>query len=125
MRHLGSLGSEENGNQLIEFLGLLPLIIMAGLIVFQLILAGQTISAANSAAREAARAATVCEDWYGAAVRASLGYDGNREVLPPTREGDMTVVRVRLRVPTLKIPYLETMMPWITGKGAVRREKCP
>jgi hypothetical protein len=113
--------TRQDGNQLIEFLGLFPLLIMLGMVIFQLVLAFQTISVAASAAREAARAAAVCEDYQTAARNASLGYDGNREV--SVVGGEMTSATVRLRVPTLKIIYLDSVMPWITSKAAVRTEQ--
>ena len=50
---------DKKGIETIEFIGLFPLILLALLIIWQLMLVGYTVIIAASAAREGARAAVV------------------------------------------------------------------
>jgi Flp pilus assembly protein TadG len=119
-RNFHSVFSNEDGSEIIEFLGLLPLLLMIGLIIVQVLLAGQTIMVANSAAREGARAAAVCEDVGGAVVRASPGFSPQIQRIP---NGTEVTVKVSLQVPTIGIRFLQTMMPIVTGSSTMRFER--
>jgi pilus assembly protein CpaE len=88
----------QTGQATVEFVGVLPLVVLVGLLLWQAVVAGQAISLAGGAARAAARAAAV-----GAAPDAAA-----RSVLPPrlhdglrvTRRSDGSV-RVVVRVPAV------------------------
>jgi hypothetical protein len=119
-RRVRELHEQEEGAEIIEFLGLLPFLLMVGLIIVQFMFAGQTIMVALSSAREGARAAVVCENIYGAVARASPGFAPQVMV---TRGANDIRVTVGLQVPTIDIPYVNTLMPMIYQSATMRREK--
>jgi pilus assembly protein CpaE len=85
--------AQEAGQATVEFLGLLPLLVLIALLGWQALVAGQAAWLAGSAAREAARARALGHDPLAAARRA----------LPPRLRTDLHVSRdgddgVRLRV---------------------------
>jgi pilus assembly protein CpaE len=88
----------ERGQASVEFVAVLPAVVLVALIVWQLALAGQTAWLAANAARVGARAAAVGQD-ARAAARSSLP-DSLEHDLKVTR-GDDGVVRVGVRVPIL------------------------
>ncbi len=112
--------SREDGAEMIEFLGLLPILLMVGLIIVQLLLAGQTMMVALSAAREGARAAVVCEDVGSAVARASPGF--SPQISIQDGADDVKVV-VGLQIPTIDIPYVHTLMPVVQENATMRKEK--
>src|SRR4051794_884379 len=87
----------EEGQASVEFVGLLPLLVVVALVAWQGVVAGQAWGMAGAAAREAARAAALGADPEAAA----------RSVLPGalrdgvTVDGDGDGVRVRLAVPVV------------------------
>jgi pilus assembly protein CpaE len=90
--------AREDGQATVELVALLPAIVLACAIAWQLVLAGQTVWLAAHAARAAARAEVV-----GADARAAA-----RSALPRTLERGLRVsdagggrVRVRVTVPLL------------------------
>lgn len=89
---------EERGQASLELVGTLPFVLLAALVAWQLVLAGQTLWMSGHAARVAARAEAVGRDPARAA----------RSALPDALERGLRVerrraggVRVRLRVPLL------------------------
>ncbi len=116
---LEQLAAREEGAEIIEFLGLLPILLMVGLIIVQLLLAGQTMMVALSAAREGARAAVVCESVGGAVARASPGFAPQISVQDGAN--DVKVV-VGLQVPTIDIPFVHTLMPVVSESATMRKE---
>src|SRR5438128_2137472 len=86
------------GQATVEFVALLPLIAVVGLLLWQAVVAGEAASLAGSAARAASRADALGRSVDGAA----------RSVLPPRLQDGLTVVRrsdgsvrVRVRVPAV------------------------
>lgn len=84
------------GQATVELVGVLPLVALVGLLLWQAVVAGQAASLAGSAARSAARAAALGREPDGAA----------RAVLPPRLHDGLRVakrrdgsVRVLVRVP--------------------------
>jgi pilus assembly protein CpaE len=88
----------QRGQASVEFVAVLPAVILVALIVWQLALAGQTAWLAANAARVGARGAAVGQD-AAAAARSSLP-DSLERGLKVTR-GDGGVVEVGVRVPIL------------------------
>ena len=86
----------ERGQATIELLGVVPVLIAAGLVVWQLVLVGHTAWLSAHAARAAARAELVDEDAV-AAARSALP-DGLEKGLEVERDDDGGT-RVRVPVP--------------------------
>jgi hypothetical protein len=86
----------ERGQASVELLGVLPALLLAGLVAWQLILAGQAAWLAGNAARVGARAAAV-GDAPTRAARSSLPASLRRGMRVAERDGSVTV-RVRLPV---------------------------
>jgi hypothetical protein len=92
-------GGREEGQASVEMAALLPLVVLVGALLWQAVVAGQTLWLSGAAARAAARAAAVGADAEAAA----------RNVLPPRLErglqvrstSDGTAVHVTLRVPSV------------------------
>jgi TadE-like protein len=98
MSHLRDMLRMEPGQAAVELVAVLPLVLLAGLLAWQLVLAGHTAWLCANAARVAARAEAVGGDPRAAA----------RSALPGPLEGGLRVervragvVRVRVRVPLL------------------------
>lgn len=98
MRFFPSAARGERGQASVEFVGVLPFVLLAGLVAWQLVLAGHTAWLAGNAARVAARADAVGRD----AER------GARSALPRSYEPGLVVrrlpgggVRVSVGVPLL------------------------
>lgn len=95
---LGAL-SCERGQASVELVGTLPFLLLAGLVAWQLALAGHASWAVANAARVAARADAVgrdAEEAARSALPARL-----RERLRVDRDEDTGALRVRARVPLL------------------------
>jgi TadE-like protein len=91
---------DERGQAAVEFVGVLPFVFVAGLIAWQLVLAGHVAWDAAGAARSGARAALVGRN-AGAAARAALP--------APLRSGTRVVAAggrgVRVSVPIPLVLY--------------------
>src|SRR5436309_14170523 len=92
--------ASQRGQATVEFVGTLPLVLLAGLIAWQLVLVGHVAWSAAGAARSGARAALVGRD----AGRAA------RSALPPplrsgTRVGRLAGGGVRVSVPVPLVVY--------------------
>jgi pilus assembly protein CpaE len=88
----------ESGQASVEAVAILPLLLLAAMVAWQLVLTGQTLWLCEGAARSAARA-----DLVGASARAAA-----RNALPRALERGLSVervrgggVRVEVRVPLL------------------------
>jgi hypothetical protein len=87
---------DERGQASVELLGVLPCVLLAGLVAWQLVLAGHTLWLTSQAARVAARAHAVDRD-AKAAARSALPRSLERGLrVRRRREGG---VRVEVRVP--------------------------
>lgn len=117
--------ADEQGVELVEFIGILPLLLVVTLIGFQIFLVGHTMVVAASAAREGARALAVCprEDVAGAIQRASPGY--TPEIREQSRGGTTSRVVVALQIPTIRIAhFIEERMPKVAASATMRTERC-
>lgn len=111
---------DERGSELIEFVGMFPLVILAALIAWQFILVGYAGIVAAGAAREGARAAAVEKDVAAAVQAASAGL---RCEVDYAGGGEMRTVRVRVQVPKVALPFLGNVeYPWVYASAVMRRE---
>ena len=88
----------ESGQASVEMVGLLPAVVLAAAVAWQLALAGHAAWACANAARVAARAQLVGED-ARVAARSALPRHLERGLRVRTRDG--SAVRVTVRVPLL------------------------
>lgn len=120
-----SLQAHELGAELIEFIGILPWLLIVALIIWQIYLAGHTIVVTASAAREGARTFAVCGGNAGQAVdavnRASPGYHPRVEL---GGGSGSVIVTVYNQIPTIPIPYLNQIMPEARSRAIMRQERC-
>lgn len=132
---------KQNGNVLIELALILPLLLLfiSGIVQFGFILNAKI--AANSAAYEAARTATISDDPYSAAAAAVEGYAngslpgwkfGERLKslinIPNTDPGTIITVEVIYSVPVffsgvIRFPDMANGFTDIKGKAAMRIEE--
>lgn len=114
---------EEEGVELIEFIGVLPLIFIMILIGWQFFLAGHTIISGMHGAREGARAMAVCGDAVSAVRRASPSYSPQ---VAPFASGNAVGVKVTYAVPMVRIPYIfnDTHQIPLTFQATMRKERC-
>lgn len=110
-RALDRYWQEQRGSQTIELAGLLPILVLTTLLIWQVTLAAYTVVVAEAAARDAARAAAVGNDPTLAARRAVSGLSVHVECVPddcnPIDAGYGLEVTVRVTVvsPTVA-PFL-------------------
>jgi len=111
---------DKKGIETIEFIGLFPLILLALLIIWQLMLVGYTVIIAASAAREGARAAVVDKNPYLAVEQVS---SGRAEVVSITG-GEMKSVKVRARIPKINLPLIGYLpnLPYVYQTATMRYE---
>ncbi|MFC9591816.1 TadE/TadG family type IV pilus assembly protein [Streptomyces sp. NPDC056944] len=111
---------DDRGQVAVEFLGMVPLILLTLALLWQVVLVGYTYTLAGNAADEAARACAVGDDGPGAARR---HIDGAWSVSGGDCEpGDgMVRVRVEVQVPAL-VPGFGGLFPVVGEAGAVREE---
>jgi hypothetical protein len=92
---LSRLRHSQRGQASVELLGALPLVLLAGLAAWQLVLAGHTLWLSAHAARAAARADAVGED-PSRAARSALPSSLERGLRVTRRPGGGITVRVRV-----------------------------
>ena len=89
----------QDGQASVELVALLPLVVLVGALLWQAVVAGQTLWLAGAAARAAARAAAVGGDAEAAARGALPGrLERGLRVRPDT---DDAGVRVAVRIPSI------------------------
>ncbi|MFJ3900784.1 TadE/TadG family type IV pilus assembly protein [Streptomyces sp. NPDC090025] len=92
----------DRGQVAVEFVGMLPLILLTLALLWQCVLIGYTYTLAGNAADEAARAAAVDDDCAAAARRDLEGAWASRAAIScGGPSGGMVHVTVRLPVPVL------------------------
>ena len=89
------LRTGERGQATVEFVALLPLLVLVGFAAWQAAVAGQAIWLAGSAARAAARAEAIGAD-PGPAARAALPPRLERDLLVRPRDDGGVAVTVRI-----------------------------
>ncbi|MEU0403904.1 TadE/TadG family type IV pilus assembly protein [Streptomyces sp. NPDC006197] len=112
---------EDRGQVAVEFVGMVPLILLTLALLWQVVLVGYTYTLAGNAADEAARACAVGDDGPAAAGRhidgawsASGGDCGDTS-------GGMVHVQVQVQVPAL-VPGFGGLFPVTAEAGAVLEE---
>ncbi|HEX2234363.1 MAG TPA: hypothetical protein VHG69_13470 [Thermoleophilaceae bacterium] len=108
----------ERGQASVELIGVLPCVLLAGLVAWQLVLAGHTLWLTSQAARVAARAHAVGRD-ATAAARSALPRSLERGLrVRRRREGGVSVeVRVPLVVRRWKSPVAVAASSSFGGPG--------
>lgn len=111
-------GASERGQASVELVTMLPLVLLVGLLIWQLALVGHTAWLTANASRNAARADTV-----GGSARAAA-----RSALPQSLERDLEVerlgtggVRVGVRVPILIRAWRSAIR--VSATSALGRER--
>ncbi|WP_086827365.1 TadE/TadG family type IV pilus assembly protein [Streptomyces sp. NRRL B-24572] len=111
---------DDRGQVAVEFLGMVPLILLTLALLWQVVLVGYTYTLAGNAADEGARAQAVGEDCDSAA-RKHLDSAWSAEVNCSSPGDGMSYAEVELQVPVL-VPGLGGLFP-VRGKaGAVDEE---
>ncbi|RSS55272.1 pilus assembly protein [Streptomyces sp. WAC01280] len=112
---------DDRGQVAIEFLGMVPLILITLALLWQVVLVGYTYTLAANAADEGARACAVGGDGPAAASR---HIDGAWTISGggcDEGDGDMVHVKVTLGVPAL-VPGIGDVFSVVGEAGAVREE---
>jgi hypothetical protein len=123
-----ALGRDERGIELVEFVGFVPIVLLAVAIGWQFFLVGYTGVVASSAAREGARAAATREDVGRAVTWGSPDFDGRRSWnvsgVCPDYAGTPIAVQVELEVPHVTLPFLGALnaYPKVTAVATMRCE---
>ncbi|MFB7373332.1 TadE/TadG family type IV pilus assembly protein [Streptomyces sp. NPDC056222] len=115
----------DEGQVAVEFLGMVPLILLTLVLLWQCVLVGYTFTLAGNAADEAARAGAVGGDCGEAGTRHLDGAwaSGASVSCAPSGSGDMVTATVRLKVPVL-FPGAISFPFTVTGEaGAVKEEE--
>jgi len=103
--------------ELIEFIGVVIIILLVGLVIWQFMWFAHASMIANSAAEEGARAAAVYEPVGPAVERSSPGYEVSWSSTGCGGKGTIATVTVRLRVPVTWIPFVELPEIWTQGRA--------
>ena len=108
---------DERGMELLEFIGVVIIVVMVALIIWQFMWFAHASMIANSAAQEGARAAAVYEPVGPAVERSSPGYEVSWSSTGCGGKGAIVTVTVRLRVPLTWIPFVELPEIWTQGRA--------
>jgi hypothetical protein len=99
----------QEGQATVEFLGALPLLVIAALLVWQLVLFGTVMTSAQNAARTGSRAASLHSDGEKAAMNALRPSFRDDAKVTQTPDGRVQVkVKVPLLVPGIPLPLSVT-----------------
>ncbi|MFJ9827609.1 TadE/TadG family type IV pilus assembly protein [Streptomyces sp. NPDC101160] len=119
---MGPIRRDDRGQVAVEFVGMLPLILLTLVLLWQCVLIGYTYTLAGNAADEAARAEAVGDDCEAAATRHLDGAWKSGASVTCGSSGGMVHVTVTLRVPVL-FPGAVSFPFDVRGEaGAVREE---
>lgn len=113
----------ERGSQLIEFLAVFPMIVMALLFIWQMALVAYTVVVAEAAARDGARVAAVGGDYEAAVERAAYGLDvSSNSYSSSTDYGEEVTVTVTASIPSIKIPFIGKIEETLTADASMPKE---
>jgi pilus assembly protein CpaE len=112
----------ERGIEIIEFMGILPIILMVAMIIWQFITFAHVAFITASAAREGARAAATYENAYDAVARTVGDYDFTVMAGACGGAGSPVRVRVRLRIPIIDIFFVPLPEMWTDHTAVCRCE---
>ncbi len=115
---------DEKGVELVEFLGIMPWLLLTGLLVWQVMVFGHVALITAAAAREGARAAAAHEDAYSAVSRSVGSYQFMVSAGSCGFEGMPVSATVRLKIPVIDLPYVGPAGPelWTTHTATMRCE---
>ncbi|MEU8519613.1 TadE/TadG family type IV pilus assembly protein [Streptomyces sp. NBC_01216] len=113
---------DDQGQVAIEFLGMVPLILLTLVLLWQCVLVGYTFTLAGNAADEAARAAAVGDDCV-AAGRRNLDGAWSSGAVACSGDGEMVHATVSLRVPVLFPGAISFPFTVDAEAGAVREDR--
>jgi hypothetical protein len=119
------ISADEGGVEIVEFIGIMPLMLAIGLLVWQAMVFLHVPMHTTYAAREGARTAAAYEDAYGAVSRVVGGSYDYRVSAGSCAPGSPVRVRVRLRVPMIEIPYIGRLTQIWTDSTATMRCEPP
>ena len=117
--------SDERGVEIVEFIGIMPLMLFIGLLVWQVMVFLHVPMRTIYAAREGARTAAAYEDPHGAVSRVVGGSYDYRVSAGSCAPGSPVRVRVRLRIPMIEIPYIGRLTQIWTDSTATMRCEPP
>lgn len=124
MKHWRRRIRNERGSQLIEFLAVFPMIVMALLFIWQMALVAYTVVVTEAAARDGARVAAVDGDYKAAVRRAAHGLDvSSSKSTGSTSYGEEVTVRVTATIPSIKIPLIGRIEKDVTADASMPKEK--
>ncbi|MBW1602785.1 pilus assembly protein [Streptomyces sp. JJ66] len=115
---------DERGQATVEFLGMLPLILLTLALLWQFVLVGYTFTLAGNAADQAARAGAVGADCAGAASADLPGAWASGASVACGESGGLVHADVTLRVPVL-FPGAVGFPFDVTGNAAAVSEEAP
>jgi hypothetical protein len=115
---------DEKGVEMVEFLGIMPWLLLTGLLMWQVMVFGHAALVTAAAAREGARSAAAYEDAYGAVARSVGSYQFMVSAGACGAEGAPVSVTVRLKIPIIDLPYVGVIMPelWTRHTATMRCE---
>jgi hypothetical protein len=117
--------TSERGVEIVEFIGIMPLMLAIGLLVWQVMVFLHVPLQTTYAAREGARTAAAYEDARGAVARVVGGSYDYQVSASSCAPGSPVRVRARLRVPMIEIPYIGRLSQIWTDSTATMRCEPP
>lgn len=119
---------DDSGTEFVQFLFVMPLLLIVTMLCWQIFLIGQTISVGVHVTRVAARQYSMCEatrvdaeKWANAVAPAGFQPSDVRSYM----QGDEATVEADFPIPTIHIPYiLKSKLPDITLYATMRAEEC-
>ena len=122
LKRLFSQIRKERGVEVIEFVGVMPLILMMAYIIWQFMLMAHVGMMTASAAREGARAASTYESATAAVARTTGSFEYQVSAGACTGEGSIVRVRVRMKIPMVDIPFVPLPQLWTDHTATARCE---
>lgn len=112
----------EAGVVSIEFLGSFVMVVAAALIGLQLLVAGHTLTQANSAARNGARAETITPGTGTSAAYSAVSSSLRQDTHASCSYGSEAACTVQIRMPLLGVSWLESLpRPTVTRTAVMPR----
>ena len=113
---------KERGVEVIEFVGVMPLILMVAYIIWQFMLMAHIGMMTANAAREGARAASTYESAATAVARTTGSFEYRVSAGACAGEGSIVRVRVRMKIPMVDIPFVPLPQLWTDHTATARCE---
>jgi hypothetical protein len=120
-RLLSAAGAAERGVEVVEFIGIIPWLLVMGLVIWQLLIFSQVALVAPSVAREGARAAAADEDCESFAGKAAGRFKYDVEC-GSYSEYEPVEAKVKVQLPIVKIPYIPLEKIELPAKATFRCE---